>query len=329
MISTLERPIFDTIRYFDILAMPVTAVQIWRALVVDASGTGVRWGGQHVVPLSQVRQTLTTSAWLRKRVVSCWGYWGVRGADRQRNIGAYVRRRMARHVLAQRKWKILRWVAAVLARLPLVRMIGVTGSLALSNTRPQSDLDLLIVVRRGRIWTARLLLLLVVQLMGRRRRYWEGRAPDKVCLNHYIADDALTMAPAIRSVYTAMLYAHVVPLAGFSTFGHWRAANDVWLRRWLMYPEVPSLAPRQYIRVGASGRMIRRWVENLLLEPTGRALEKWAERVQRRTIAQHTRLRRGWGRIVLSDTELAFHPDSKEPDVLHRFSEEYGQGRLL
>lgn len=310
--------------------MPVTAVQIWRSLVVTRSGTGVRWQGQRVVSLRQVRQALRESKWLKERTGSCWGYYCPRQAGSGSDGGArkYARRRLGRHILAQDKWKITRRVARLLAPLPFVRMIGVTGSLALAHTRPASDLDLFIIVRRGRIWTARLWLLLVTQLAGRRRKHWNEEAPDKICLNHYIVDSSLTMAVEIRNLYTAVLYARAIPLTGLSMYRHWIAANGQWMRRWLMYPAAPILAGRQAVKTPRLARLMQHWVESLLLEPMGGGLEWAAEKVQRRTMLLHTEPGRA-GRVVVSDRELAFHPDSKESQVLRRFAEEYGQGRLL
>ncbi len=340
--TDLERSIFDTIRYFDIFTLPVTAVQIWRSLIVDRLGAGVRWHGRAVPSLRQVCETLAESAWLSGRVAGAWGYYCLRTAVVNHTAERYVQARLARHVTAQSKWRIARRAARWLAALPLVRMIGVTGSLALSNTQAQSDIDLLIVVRRGRIWTARLLLLLAAQLMGRRRTYDDRQAPDKLCLNHYITDDALSMAPALRSIYTAVLYEHVVPLAGLTVYRRWRAANDVWIKRWLMYPQAWPLAPRRYVRSGAVWRGLKRWMEGWLREPAAAPLEQWAQRMQRRAMNYHAvgrglaqqalnqpRSSGAWGRIVLSDSELAFHPDSQATAILRRFNEEYGQRQLL
>ena len=326
----LEQYIFDTIRYFDIFEMPVTATQIWRSLVVTRSGTGVRWQGQRVVSLRQLREALQRSRWLKERMENCWGYYCLRGAGSGSSGGVrgYVRRRLVRHILAQYKWKIARRVVRLLAPLPFVRMIGVTGSLALGHTRPASDLDLFIIVRRGRIWTARLWLLLVTQLMGRRRKHWNEEAPDKICLNHYIVDSSLTMAAEIRNLYTAVLYTQAIPLTGLSMYRRWIAANGQWMRRWLMYPAAPILAWRQAVKTPRLAWLMQRWAESLLLEPIGGGLEWVAEKVQRRTMLLHADPGRA-GRVVVSDTELAFHPDSKESHVLRRFAEEYGQGRLL
>ena len=327
----LERAIFDTVRYFDIFSMPVTAVQIWRSLIVDGKGAGgVRWHGQHVLSLAQVKGALRESSWLGREMGSCWGYYCLNhfGSKGEKSVKQYVKGRLNRYVLAQHKWKITRRVVWWLAVLPYVRMIGVTGSLALNNTCRESDLDLLIIVKRGRIWTARFFILLVTQLTGRRRKHWDREAPDKICLNHYITDDAMIMSPDIHSLYTAVLYNLTVPLTGRETYQLWRDENGAWMKRWLMYPVAPLLLSRHAVGMLSFSVRMKGWVEGFLSEPVGELLENLVEKMQRRAIWRHKKP--GWDRRVnVSNQELAFHPDSKESQVLHKVNEEYGQGRLL
>jgi len=334
---TLERAVFDTIRYGDIFAMPVTAVQIWRNLVVNRSGTplrqcyggqaGVRWSGHHVVSLKQVEEVLSNSDWLKSKVMGQWGYYCLISAS---GGGAkkYVRARLARHVIAQHKWRSLRRSVKWLAKLPLVTMVGVGGALAMSNTKASSDWGLFIVVKQGRIWLARLFCLVIAQLLGQRRKYWEGQAPDKICLNHYVTDGSLMMVPEVRNLYTAVLYNQLVPMVGWAQYEGWMLANGSWIKRWLMYPDAPALPGRHYVPRRGGWERMRRYIEQVLFEPLAQGLEGLAERVQRRAMAAHARPGRP-GRVAVSDKELAFHPDTKVPAILHRFNEEYGQGKLL
>lgn len=320
--SLLERSIFDTLRYFDIFSLPLTATQIWRLLIVVRQSGGPRWEGYGLPSFSSVRTALSTSPWLRERIAARWGHYYLRGHD------AVIEEKFQRHVLAQAKWKLTRRIVPFLAGVPFVRMIGVTGSLSLSHTRSASDLDLFFVVRAGRIWTARLLVVLVAQVLGRRRKWVDREAPDKVCLNHYIADDALVMDPAARSLYTAVLYTRLVPLVGLDVWCRWRDANRVWLRQWLMIQTPPFVPSRHVVHLFGVVVWFQRLLEAVLLEPLGAVVERWAERIQRRVISQHTTPGRS-GRVAVSAHELAFHPDSKEAMVLHRFFEEHGQQALL
>lgn len=318
----LEQSIYNTVRYFALFDMPVTATQIWRMLILGHEDSRVRWHGEHLPSLRAVRETLQLSVWLQGRVETQWGYHFLRGQE------ASVRRRLARHVIAQHKWRLARRLAGWLAAVSFVKMIAGSGSLALSNTRPESDFDLFVIVRARRMWTARLLLLLVAQLLGRRRKHWDRLAPDRLCLNHYITDQTLSMPAAVRNLYTAVAYTSLTPLFGEKILADFQHVNAPWLKSYLMYPDAPPLLAKQGISLPSSLLWFKRLIEGLLSEPVGEALEAWARRIQRRLIAEHSLPGRS-GRISVSDTELAFHPDSRVPHILRQFAQDTGQKALL
>lgn len=321
MTSTLEEEIFRTIKYFHVLGLPVTATHIWRGLLQSEHQEKQRWGGRALVRLSLIERTLRTSAALRDRVGTKWGYWFLKG---QAHL---VRKRLDTHVLAQHKWRVARRAAKFLAAAPFVRGIFGSGSLALDNPHLQSDLDFFVIVRAERIWTARLFALIAAQLTGRRRKHWDRLAPDKICLNHYITDNPPLISSAIRNVHTAVTYTHLVPLMGLEVFARFQRFNAPWMKRYLMYPDPPLLAHQYAVSVARSLAFIKSLIERFLLEPVGDVVEHWAEKLQRRAILRHTDPRRG-GRIAVSDHELAFHPDSKVPAILRAFGEEVGQKTL-
>lgn len=320
--GALEKSIYHTIRYFSLFDMPVTAVQIWRSLVLEHVDGRQRWQGQHLPRLREIRETLEVSSWLATRVGTRWGYFFL-----QEQEGG-VRRRLDRHVTAQHKWRLTKRLAKWLALVPLVRMAAGSGSLSLSNTKLTSDLDVFIVAARGRIWTTRLLLLFLAQLLGRRRKRWDRLAPDRLCFNHFVSGAEMTMKEPVRNLYTAVAYTHLVPLFASPTFFEFEQANATWMKTYLMYPDVPHLFPKQAVSLPSPLLYAKQLLENLLLEPIGEVVERWAEKWQRRSIEEHSHPGRP-GRISVSNTELAFHPDSRVPEILRQFSQEEGQKALL
>jgi len=330
--SQLERSVYDTVRYFSLFEMPMTEVQIWRSLIVDHEGIGVRWHGHHVPTLKDVRDVLAGSGWLEERIGEYWGYYFLYSALDEGDVFGqrYVRRRLLRHALAQQKWKITRRVVGWLTWLPFVRMIGGSGSLAMFNTDEESDLDLFVVTGRKRIWTTRLGLLIVSQLSGRRRKYWNVVAPDKICLNHFVTEDSLLMDREIRNLYTAQLYAKFVPLFGTGVYKEWWEANLVWIRKWIMCPEVNWLPSSLFVGVRVWLEGVKRLFESVLVELPGDIIESVGRKLQLWSIEKHRKGQDGWyDRIKLSDKELAFHPNTKVPLILRRYEEEEGQGQLF
>ena len=146
-----------------------------------------------------------------------------------------------------------------LARMPFVRMVGLTGALAVSNARPGDDIDYLVVSAAGRIWTSRLFILILVRLAG-----LEGIT---LCPNYFLAEDSLELDD--RSIFTARELAQMVPLAGGAIYEWMRRAN-AWADLHLPNAAGPPrpLAGREH----TAGRGVS---ERLLAGPSGDRLERW------------------------------------------------------
>jgi hypothetical protein len=169
--------------------------------------------------------------------------------------------RRRRHEVATRLWPDARRYARVIARLPFVRMIAVTGALAIDNVEPDADIDYLVVTSPGRLWLCRALVVAVVR--------WAGRRGVRLCPNYFLSEDALVLSD--RSLFTAHELAQMVPLAGASMYLRMRALN-AWTARWLPNAGGP---PRQVEIVGPWNSMATRLAERGLQSPIGACVERW------------------------------------------------------
>ena len=310
--SSFERSICDTVHFFDIYDMPVTATQIWLYLIRAKSNY------QHTPSLHEVQDALRESLYLAEKLEQQFGYVVKRGRL------LLVRQRLRRHAIAQDKWKIVKKCAPFLAMIPFVRGLGGSGSLAIDNTKFSSDLDILVIVDAGRIWTTRLLLLVVSQLLGRRRKYDSQSAPDMLCLNHYLSAARLTVSKDIQNICMAMQYAMLVPIYRDEEVRTFLQRNSGWMDEYVRVPAVPPLRHQYTILLPEFLQFLKKQTELLLLEPVGDYIEHMAERLQQWVIFRHWQKMGGapeHGRIVLTDTELAFHPDTKVPAIVDAFAE--------
>lgn len=308
----LEQSIFDTVRFFDLYDMPVTATQIWEHLVVSKSGYS------HHPGLQEVQHTLASSQRLAERIDMKWGYFFRTGKH------YLVRQRLVRHAIAQDKWKILLKCAPFLALIPFVRGLAGSGSLAVDNTKPSSDLDVLVIAQQGRIWTARLALLLVSGLLGRRRKYYDRNAPDMICLNHYIAEGTIPVSQEIQNVAMAMQYACLVPLYNNYSIRKFTQKNAFWIDQHVRMPVHPDVRHKYTVMLGSVLEFLKKELELLMAEPVGDYIEEFAEMIQRTVIRWHSQAlpvetAAKAGRIALSSSELAFHPDTKIPAIVRAF----------
>ncbi|MDP3685316.1 MAG: hypothetical protein Q8R32_00625, partial [bacterium] len=234
-----------------------------------------------------------------------------------------------KHARSQEKWRRLRRIVFWLQVVPFLRGVAGTGSLAFDNVKPTSDLDVLIIAAPNRVWTVRFFLTVLLDAFRLRRRP-QGVTRDRVCLNHYLAADALSFP--YRSLYTALEYARMVPLLGEEACWAFRAANRPWMEEYLLQVFPDAVRHRKAVRSSALLRSVPKAFERLLAGRLGDALERWLARAQRARIARSETAREPKGRVVATDTRAEFHPHSREAPILASFNarmEDLGLGALF
>ncbi len=115
--------------------------------------------------------------------------------------------------ISQRKLVIAKKAADILSFLPTVKMIGITGSLAMENSNEESDIDLIIITSAGNMWTTRLFAYLLICLFRiQKRSPTDHSQKDKLCLNMWLDESDLVWSKKDRNLYTAHEVAQIVPL---------------------------------------------------------------------------------------------------------------------
>ncbi|OGO33798.1 MAG: hypothetical protein A2W35_12645 [Chloroflexi bacterium RBG_16_57_11] len=185
------------------------------------------------------------------------GYFTLAGRE------SLVGLRQRRELVGQRRWPAVqrygRWIAA----LPYVRLVAVTGALAVNN-EDGPDLDFLVVTAHGRVWLCRGL----VMLIGR----WARRFGDEICPNYFLAESSLRLAE--QNLYTAHEMSQMVPLFGMDTYQWMRRLNpwvELFLPNAVGVPERTETVALQ----AAAPSFARRATERLLWTAPGNWVENW------------------------------------------------------
>ncbi len=221
-LSSLEQSILAALAYHDVFAYPLTVEEIWKWLYVEFS-----WDINEVAKATpaDVERALASPA-LSELVDRAGSYVSLKG--RSMNVAT----RMERRIANERKWHRARFVSGMLRFVPFVQFIGVVNTLALDNARPESDIDLFIVVKRRRLWLTRAVVTGLVHLMGVRRH--GSAVSDRVCLSFYVSERAMDLEqlshPALeRDEYLHYWITQVVPM--FERNGCWQKflAANLWV----------------------------------------------------------------------------------------------------
>jgi len=247
----IDQAALRAVAYADVFEYPLLAAEVHRYLhgataSPEATAEALAW--------------CSTSG----HALSCTdGYYTLPGRERLVDL------RRRRTAFARQLWPAAIKYARLIAGLPFVRMVAVTGSLAWDNVAGGADIDYMIVTEPDRLWLCRWLVAAL-----RRVAHRDGVS---LCPNYVVSMRALALAD--RDLYTAYELARMTPIAGLGTYRRLRRANP-WTIEFLPNTEGPPPRPPHTDTHAASTRTHRalarlaRLGERAMRSPLGAVLER-------------------------------------------------------
>ena len=247
-----SRRLLEPLRYGDLFEFPLTAAEVRRFSCIPIS-------------LEATSAALRQDPDLSERVEEKEGLFFLRGRSQ---LVALRRSRAARsQLLLQRSRRLIDRVA----RLPFVRGVAITGSLAVENVDRAGDVDLMLLTAPDRLWTVHL----PVRLLER----WPRRY--RLCANYYLTTRSLELPE--RNLFVAREILQMRPLTG----AVWPAfyARNRWVHDFFPNWEGPQLDHL------AQERHRPARCESLLAGALGDRLDRAVERLVRWRLARNPELR--------------------------------------
>jgi hypothetical protein len=294
--EALRRAILATLIYADLFDDALTRDEIRRYLIGQAASAAA------------VVAMLENDAELRFHVAQTEGRFHLTGRPQ---LAAIRRERVA---ASADLWRVAKRYGARIAHLPFVRLVSVTGALAMNNARPDDDIDLFILAQPGRLWLCRLLVLAVVKIAARRGY--------TLCPNFILSTDHLRLSE--RNLFTAHEVVQMVPLQRNQWYCAFIDANG-----W-----VADFLPNAFAGQTAEGRpdpmrpMPAHLVAGLLSARVFDPLERWEMRRKVRRLSR--RLEREGGSVAFSENECRGHFAAHDARILAAYRQrlaEYGVAR--
>lgn len=286
-LSAAEGAIAQSVLYAALFDYPLTLAQLRQTLI-----------GARLTP-SEIVATLRTSGDLARLVEHRDGFFFPAG--RHDLIDTRRRREARSRAFLGAHGPLLRLIAA----LPFVRMVGLTGSIAHLNLEPGGDLDLFVVTRGPRVWSTAVAAILLAKLLGRRRT---------LCANFIVADTALTFEP--RDLFTASQVIHLRPMTGHAVFREILAANPFVRELYPNFHAPDAIGPQ--LRQSVLLRIARRGAEALWRGPSLLA-ERACRAAYRRYLRRRSASWESPEQVVLGDTVLKLHTRSHRGRVRREF----------
>ena len=268
-LTPLESAILRTVADADVFDYPLNEREIHRFLIgIEASQ-------------NEVHDTLTSDGLVPQCLELHGSYYVLAG--RSPIIPIRERRAQTAHEL----WQVALHYVKAIARIPFIRMVAVTGALAVDNPAEADDIDYLIITEPGRLWLCRAMVIGIVKLAQQRGH--------QLCPNFFLSEREIHITD--QSLFSAHELAQMIPLAGADTYERMMHANR-WLAEFL--PNTNGQA-RRFEIVPTNGSRIKASIEAMLRTPLGTWLEQWE---MRRKIDKLTRQRGD-----ASSIEVAFSAD--------------------
>lgn len=233
----------------------------------------------------------------RQELIRWFLYYSVRAKDLPNGIELHVNNQKV--PWQPGKWAIARKASLWLAIIPTIRLVGVTGGLAMNNAGRDDDIDLFFIVANGTMWVSRMLVTILMDILWLRRHPKDQRVANKVCLNMFMTEGAMKLAKPDHDCFTAHEVLQMQPLfVREDTYKSFLRANqwvktflpNAWQEKYQACLPVRQVSGIRYQEKSDIGI----WCLKLLEKPS-RFFQLWYMRKHRTN-------------EVISDTVLRFHP---------------------
>jgi hypothetical protein len=276
-----------SVLYASLFEYPLTLAQLRQTLI------------ESLQTPTEILRTYAGSATLQASVEHRDGFFFPRGryelVHERRRREARSRRFLGRH----------RLLLALIAAMPYVRMVALSGSIAHLNLDGGGDLDLFIVTRGRRVWSVTVAVLVLAKLLRQRRL---------LCANFVVSDERLALEQ--QDLFTASQIIHLKPLSGQDVYRRLVAAN----------PFVTSYYPNFHATDSGTLRFRRRsaiergkaFIERLFAWPSS-GVERICQAAYRAHLVRTSASWRSPEQVRLEPDYLKLHTQSHRRSVLERF----------
>lgn len=250
--------------------------------------------------------------------------WGVgletRPVSHVVSLEKFLNVRKIRYRSSYLKRKLAERIVAKISKIPTIRAVFLTGSVAVWNASSKADVDLMIITAPNTVWITRIMVVGLLKVMQRYRS--KRKVADKVCTNIFL--DIRHLEVQVKNLYTAheVLQAECLFDAG-GVEDCWLTTN-LWAGRFLpvVYKERQKQLKREknFFR-----RAVWEWVSWFLVPLEGSAFVGQFLYMR----SKMTREEVGWGKAIFHPNDLTAKVFKKWQKKLHMFGYNESQAKAF
>jgi hypothetical protein len=279
-----ERAFLQSVVYASLFDYPLTLSQLRESLVNERADEPM------------LADWYAASPRLQAAIEHDEGYYFPRG---RRDLLAI---RQAREVTSRRLLSDHARPLGLVLRMPFVRMVAISGSLAHLNADGGADLDLFVVAAPGRVWSVMVTTLIAARCL---------RFRDALCLNYVVSERALMVSPA--DLFSANQIVHLQPLAGADVYARFVDENRFVERFY------PNFRVRPVVGPIVSGAWLVRALERVLDWTAAPIYERACRIVYGWHLRRRAHTWRSRDQVRIEPECLKLHTHSHRREVMEQF----------
>lgn len=216
--------------------------------------------------------------------------------------------------------------ARFLQAAPFVEMLAVCNNLAFGTVNKESDIDLFIIAKKGRIFTARIFVTFLLQILGVRR--YGNKIFGRFCLSFFVDEGAMDLSKiAIKNdIYLAYWIKSMLPVIDDEIDEKFIYENG-WIKNYFDDGKL-ELDKSKIIKKIFIFSVFKGFFEFLLSGGFGNFIEKKLKKWQMHRAKKKASMLGDEASILISDHMLKFHNVDKRKFYRDLWIEKYGDAKI-
>lgn len=278
----IKQEILKTLVFYHIFQRPLRLKELWQGLGLKVNQESFK---DALIELKN-----------EKKIQEKFGLWSISAHD----FDFFLKRAKINREFLKKG----RSIGKILGYLPFVRMVAVINSVSFGAAKDESDIDILIVSAKNRLWTARALVVASLEIMGINKQV--NQTAGRFCLGFAFDEKTLKLEPLRlfpRDTYFNYWLAHLLPVYDEKTYTKLVQANE-WLKKALpnwQNKDIDFAKPNQF----------KIMIEKVMSKKFGQILENFLRSIQIKKIWNDPKSSHLGGSVIASQHMMKLHPFDK------------------
>lgn len=191
MQRSVEKNIIKTLLYSDIFDYPLSINEVVKFFISSKKSS-----------INDIEKTLNNSSLIEKKN----GFYFLKGRKK------IVSLRLKRESVSREKLKKSLGIIKKIGLLPSVKLIGISGGLAMKNSDREDDVDLFVITKNNSSWATRAIIIFYLISVGKYRKRGDHNVSGKFCLNMIVEEKHMKLPLHRQNLYTAHEVIQMMPI---------------------------------------------------------------------------------------------------------------------